>query len=227
MDRVFVSLQAHENRHLGNYRRLVSLQAWRSELLEPTITDDALGFFLEAQNDGLVSLVLTQLGSCRAALQSLRSCMENVLFTLYYMDHPVEFALWNLGRHRLAFNQLEAYFTGHPSLDGIPQDIHGLRALSDEYSVLSRAVHGTAVSFRMSASDTGTQLWCDDVPRLGMYETRQKRTISTLNQLLLCVFREQLQGAVRVNLRKAISLAIPASRHSAIKASTGVSLFAK
>ena len=37
------------------YRKLTSLQAWRATLLEEKLDKDALAFFLEAQNDALVS----------------------------------------------------------------------------------------------------------------------------------------------------------------------------
>lgn len=132
--------------------------------------------------------------------------------------------LWEAGRHRLAFHQIETYFSGHPALEGIPPAVHCVELLSTEYSTLSRAVHGSAVSFRMSASDTGTQLWSDDVARVGKYESRQKATLIALNQLLLCLFRDHLQGAVLANLRKAVSFAIPAARHRQIKTAIGVSL---
>ena len=62
-------------------------------VLEPRMTADSLAFFLEAQNDALVSHVFGNLGSWRSALKALRSCIENVAFCLYYKDHPVELHL--------------------------------------------------------------------------------------------------------------------------------------
>jgi hypothetical protein len=112
-------LRASETTFQGSYARITSFQAWRTELLENMIGADALGFFLEAQNDALVSHVFAGMGTWRAALKSLRSCLENVLFCLYYKDHAVELQLWHSGKHRLGFRDLEKYFREHPSISGI------------------------------------------------------------------------------------------------------------
>jgi hypothetical protein len=224
MNRVYASIQGEDARFLGCYKRLVSFQAWRAELLETLITEDAREFFLEAQNDGLVSLVLARLGSCRSALQSLRSCLENVLFATFYMDHPVELRQWHTGKHRVAFSALETYFLAHPDLNGVAIATEALNDMAVEYSTLSRAVHGSAVSFRMSAAQTGTQLWSDEKARIGKYVTRQARVLSDINIFLICLFRSHLQGASKLNLRKSISFAVPASRHQQIKTAIGVNL---
>ena len=54
--------------------------------------------------------------------------------------------------------------------------------------------------------------------------SHQKRTIGCVNQLLLDLFRDHLQGASRPNLRKAVSFAVPPSKHRGIRAHTGVGL---
>src|SRR5580700_8104765 len=79
--------------YLASYRRLVSLQAWRAHV-ETRISEGSLAFFLEAQNDALTSHVFGRLGSWRSALKALRGCIDNVLFCVYYKDHPVELELW-------------------------------------------------------------------------------------------------------------------------------------
>ena len=93
MARVATELAKKDTIFLTSYRRIVSLQAWRT-FLELRISADSLAFFLEAQNDALTSHVFASLGSWRSALKALRSCIENVAFCLYYKDHPVEFRLW-------------------------------------------------------------------------------------------------------------------------------------
>jgi hypothetical protein len=140
------------------------------------------------------------------------------------MDHPVELRLWQIGNHRLGFKELESYFRSHPDLIGVELAPHIFQELTTEYSTLSRAVHGSAVSFRMTAAQMGTHLWSDDRARTSMYATRQSHMIAPINMLLICLFREHLQGAAKLNLRKAISYAIPRSQHQKIKSATGVSL---
>ena len=78
----------------------------------------------------------------------------------------------------------------------------------------------------MSLPDVGTQLWSDEPARVGQYDTRQKLTLACLNQLLLCLFREHLQGACHPNLRKAVSFSVPSSQHRKLKTEFGVTLFA-
>jgi hypothetical protein len=218
------ALAKHNGAYLDSYRRLVSIQAWRAELLESLLSPGSLAFFLEAQNDAITSHVLAAYGGWRSSLKALRSCIENVCFAMYYKDHPVELQLWDRGKHRLAYSELAAYFEVHPAFDGIGS-ASPLAQLGHEYSTLSRAVHGTGKTFRMSNEQDGVQFWTADVARLGMWGTRESHVISALNTLLLILFREHLQGGKLPNLRKAISLAIPQSRHAGIKAAFEVTLF--
>ena len=143
---------------------------------------------------------------------------------MFYMDHPVELRLWQNGKHRLGFKELETYLQSHPDLNGVDLAPQVSQELSTEYSALSRAVHGSALSFRMSAAETGTHLWSDDKGRIGKYITRQSHTITAINQLLVLLFRGHLQGAAKLNLRKAISYAIPQTQHRKIRTASGVSL---
>jgi hypothetical protein len=221
------ALDAHAGRFQSSYRRLVSLQAWREQLLDGKLSPPSLQFFLEAQNDALLSHVSARYGMWRAALQSLRSCVENVLACLYYMDHPVELALWERGKHRPGFAELHAYFVAHPALDGIASQDTGLPALKDEYAMLSKAVHGSAASFRMTQGAAGPTLWIAEPPRLGMWATRETATIRSLNMLLLALFRADLSGTQRVGLRQAVSLAVPRSQYARIHSRLGVRLSAQ
>lgn len=65
------------------YARLTTLQAWRSFVLEERVSVGALGFFSEAQNDGLTSSVLISVGMWRPAMKSLRSLIENAIQCLF------------------------------------------------------------------------------------------------------------------------------------------------
>lgn len=220
---VKAELDIYRGKYLESYKRLVSLQAWRDHL-EVHISEDSLAFFLEAQNDALVSHVLARLGSWRSALKSLRSCIENVMFCLYYMDHPVELKLWQVGAHRLAFTDLVKYFEQHPQVTSVNASVTGLSILKAEYSTLSRAVHGSAVHFRMTVDAQATLLWSDKEANLGAWATREHKTVFGLNLLLLTLFREQLHDTSAPNLRKVVSLNIPASRHAQIKTDMGIAL---
>ena len=222
--RVSADLARFQPRFVESYRRLVSLEAWKTHLLEGRISSASLGFFLEAQNDGLVSHVLASLGSWRSALKSLRSCIENVCFCLYYMDHPVELSLWSIGKHALTHSAVLEYLQRHPSVSTVPKSVSGLEIIKKEYPVLSRAVHASAVGFRMTAEETGVRLWHTDQGKLGAWSTRELQTLCGINLLLLTMFRSELEGARLEGLRKAVSLAIPATRHKDVKQHLKVTL---
>jgi hypothetical protein len=197
------TLAASSTQYLASYRLVTTLQAWRSVVLEGLLDDDALAFFLEAQNDALASHALARVGMWRSALQSLRSCIENVLTCTYYMDHPVELRLWSIAGHRLNFSDLLTYFERHPDLVELPQVANGLSILSKEFATLSRAVHGSAARFRMSAAGK-PELWNAEPTKLGAWATRQRKAITAINVFLLALFREQLSGTKKAPLRQAV-----------------------
>jgi hypothetical protein len=222
---VSCALALHKRKFLVSYRRIVSLQAWRTTLLDMRLSTDSLAFFLEAQNDALTSHVLARLGSWRTALKALRGCIENVLACLYYMDHPVELSLWQKHRHRLGFGEYIAYFRAHPAVERLPENVTGLAELTKEFATLSAAVHGSASSFRMTADGRIPRLWTEHAAQLGAWLTRESRSLLAVNLILLTMFRGELEGAKLSNLRKAISLGVPEQRHRDIRQHLGVRLF--
>jgi hypothetical protein len=216
-DQAAVSAELAEDKtaYLASYRRIVSLQAWRS-FLETRISEGSLAFFLEAQNDALTSHVFANLGSWRSALKALRGCIDNILFCLYYKDHPVELRLWHEGKHKLTFAEHFTYLESHPERVLVPQ-LDATPILRAEYATLSKAVHASAKSFRMTNDIKETQLWSDDAAQLGKWQTREQVVITSVNYCLLALFRDQLEGGAAPALREAIGLAVPASRLSDIK----------
>lgn len=226
LSEVSTSLDAQTPKYLDSYSRLVSLQAWRSELLEKIVDKRAMGFYLEAQNDAVVSHVFARMGAWRSALKSLRSCIENVMQCLYYKDHPVELELWHRGEHFLQRVSLTTYLASHPQIKTLTSELTGLNVLGAEYSTLNNAVHGSSLSFRMTLKGEDIQLFSSEVASLGQWGTRERSVLLGINLLLLCMFRENVSGAALLNLRKAISLVIPNAKHVEIKSKLGITLFA-
>ncbi len=223
LESVSKDLEKQHNQYLRSYTRLVSLNAWRTDLLNSEVSAGSMAFFLEAQNDGLLSHVLARLGCWRSSLKSLRSCIENVYQCLYYKDHPVELELWHTGKHRLGFSELHSYLLKHPKISGVPSTLAGIDLLQQEYATLSRAVHGAA-PFRMSEQSDGTHLWSSAPARAGAWATRQSRTLCGINLLLLTIFRDRLQGAALPGLRTVVGLGIPSAQHSHVKRKLKVNL---
>lgn len=207
---------------LLSYRRIVSLQAWRA-FLENRISNSSLAFFLEAQNDALTSHVFANLGSWRSALKALRSCIENLMFCLYYKDHPVEFRLWETGQHALAIAEFVTYLDHHPQRVAVAT-VDPMPRIRKEYATLSKAVHASAKGFRMTEDIKSTLLWSDAKASLGQWQTRESAVLVGLNLLLLAHFRGELAGASASPLREAVSLVIPTSLYPEIKANLAVVL---
>lgn len=207
-----------------SYERIASIQAWRTGVIHELPSEDAQAFFFEAQNDFLVSHCLARHGSFRQALKALRSAIENIYFALYYMDHPVELENWLRGLHRIGFSELTTYLEKHPALSrGFPGTIP-LGTLTHEYSTLSKAVHGSAKSFRMTQNLSDLQLWIGDLPSVGKWATREKTVVHAVNLLLLQIFREKLIGTQRRNLREVIGLLIPPTQIAQIKKEQGITI---
>jgi hypothetical protein len=99
-----------------------------------------------------------------------------------------------LAKHRLSFTELHTYLAAHPDLREVPESGRGLTALMTEYGVLSRAVHGTGTSFRMRAGTAKMQLFTDDKIQLSMWHARSRNVLTAINQLLLGLYRDSLQG---------------------------------
>jgi hypothetical protein len=223
LNSVIADLGKADSIFFKSYLQLVSLNAWRNEVLSSAISPDSVSFFLEGQNDALVSHVFARIGAWRSALKSLRGCLESVLYCLYFKDHPVELKQWKIGRYKPAFSATLEYLKQHPDNFGINASILGLDVIENEYSVLSKAVHGSKL-FQMTAESGSTSLWTASLRSLGKWRTRERATIQAINLLLVAMFRECLQGTQHPQLRKAISFAISESKHAAVKAAYGVNL---
>lgn len=207
-----------------SYRRLSCLHTIKNEIIVPNYTSESAAFFFEAHNDALVSHVAASFGAWRSALHALRSCIENVLCSIYYTDHPIELRLWTDGKFRIGFTALLEYLRSHPTLSKIDPGLSGLDRLRAEYSVLSQAVHGSAANFRMTDSASSILLWSTDRAKLGMWSTREKRVFEALSLLMVCLHSDALQGARLNALRSMLYFTIRPARRTALQTSLHVSI---
>lgn len=189
------------------FRRLVAMQAWRSELLDTKVSPGSLQFAIEGQNDLLAAYPLARCGQWRSALQSQRAALENYLNFLFFKDHPIELALWADGRHQTQFSELYSYFLKHPLVSGRQPKCCGLDTIKAEYAVLSKAVHGSAAAFRMS-SDDGPKFFVNDQALLGKWDHRNKQVVRALCLLMIALFKDELAATRKRNLRKSLTLAL-------------------
>lgn len=222
----FIALENNNNLFTESYKRISSLESWRAYILESKLSNAALNFFIECQNDALVSHSLAKIGSWRPALQSLRSAIENTLYCLYYKDHPVEYELWEMGKHQTPVSEYVNYISKHPAFIQTDENISGLALLRREYSNLSKAVHSSSINIRMTHMNQHfPAIMLPDLPKLNRWLTRELRVIQIINFMLITMYHKDLEGAKLRNLRKSISISIPKTFHERIHSQFGVRLY--
>jgi hypothetical protein len=205
------------------FGRLVSLQAWRSELLEEKLAGGSLQFALEGQNDLLVSYILARGGQWRSSLQAQRAALENYLCAIYFKDHPIELELWSLGKYKPSFSDLLAYIKALPTNIGKDVRTFGYDIIKSEYAVLSKAVHGSAVAFRM-ATDQGPEFFSVDVVKMRQWHARLRQVIRGLNLLLLAIYADDLAASRKRGLRKGMTYALKKGDKAWVKTAYQVTL---
>ncbi len=210
------SLQSN-SAYQASYRRLSALQALKSHLVVPTYSKPSAAFFFEAHNDALVSHVNASVGAWRASLQSLRSCIENALCAAYYHEHPIELELWGSGKFIIGLTELLKYFEKHPRLSRLPENVSGLGHLRAEYATLSKAVHASAVNFRMTDPVSNVLLWNTDPVKASMWSSREKRTIEGICLLMTCLHSTRLQGTQLTPLRDVLGFSLSAASRTQLK----------
>lgn len=200
-----------------SYRRLCCLQALKSEIVTKFFNEKSAAFFIEAHNDALTSHVSASFGAWRLALQSLRSSIENALCALYYKDHPVELELWSKGKFRIGFTDLFAYASKHPQIDGLPSSVCGLEIIKDEYTTLSKAVHASAVDFRMTDNASKVLLWNTETVKANKWASREQSVVQGICLLIISHFCEQLQGTKLTQLREVLFFGVSVKQRELIK----------
>lgn len=207
-----------------SYRRLVSMQALKTFIVLRRYSNGSILFFTEAHNDALVSHVNASIGAWRPALQALRSCIENVLNAIYYTDHPVELELWSAGKHRMTFAELIRYMEGHPRLAGLSARVTGIQYLKAEYGTLSKAVHGSAARFRMTDKAATVLLWSADPIKASMWSAREEKVLEAICLLLICLHRDQLQGASLASVRDVLGYCVSNSSRALLRKTVTVNV---
>jgi len=205
-----------------SYGRIATLNSLKIDLIIPNFSVGAAQFFFEAHNDALLSHVHASFGSWRAALQSLRSFMENIMSAIYYADHPIELEKWETGDFRLSPRELREYCASHPRIAAVNKSLNVKDALDAEYATLSKAVHASNTLFRMTTAAGDINIGSFSDAELGKWSTREKATISICTLIVVAVLHTQLDGAKRPQLRKALGLTLSAQARKAAKEALGV-----
>lgn len=214
--------EAQANKLDAAYGRLTTLQAWRDYVVEQNVSAGPLAFFTEAQNDGLISSVLVASGLWRSALKSLRSLTENIAHCVYYMDHPVEYELWENEKHRMPFKSLFDYLEAHPRIRSLSDELNPVGDMRNQYGRLSNAVHSSVKPLRMTSDEGAISLGRVNAEILGKWQKEQSICLRNCNLLLTAIFCNKLKGTAARGLRERIGLALTKKISVKLKSETGV-----
>jgi hypothetical protein len=207
-----------------SYARIAAINALKVDVVEPQFPKGAAHFFFEAHNDALLSHVNASFGSWRPALQALRSFMENTMASIYYLDHPIEFAKWETGDFQISPKEMREYIAEHPKLAKLVKDLDLKAALDKEYGTLSKAVHASNSLFRMTTGDGKTNIANPCTADLGKWSTRERTAVDICITTLVGVLSDYLDGAKMQNLRTALGIAIQSKSRAALKKHMNVSI---
>ncbi|HLN37482.1 MAG TPA: hypothetical protein VK337_06840, partial [Xanthobacteraceae bacterium] len=143
--------------------------------------------------------------------------IENALCSIYYREHPVELELWSAGKFIIGFLDLIKYAEKHPRLSGLGREITGLAALHAEYATLSKAVHASAVNFRMTDPVSSVLLWSTDPIKAAMWSARERKVIEAISLLIVCLHAPLLQGTQLTPVRNVLRLSISNANRTRLK----------
>lgn len=206
-----------------HYGHATAFESWRRNLLDPAL-GVGLPFWIEAQNDFLLSLVHGGRGVWRSALQALRSFVENSASAVYFSEHPVEARRFASGDFRLTWTDTKQYLLSYPDTQHNGFRGRLVESLSQEYKELSAAVHGSSESFRMTAGRQFPTLSDATPASVGAWQTRVGKSARAIHFLLLQQFSSQLVGARLPALREDIAKVLRATDRTTVKRDLGVVL---
>lgn len=212
-----------DSRLLRLYQHALSFESWRKHLLDSKLSR-GLPFWYEAQNDYLLALTHGGQGILRSALQSLRSFLENATGAIYYSEHPVEAKRFELKDFRMTWSETKEYLASYPYSSPKAFRTTLWQVLNKEYSELSRAVHGSAESFRMTAGQQFPTISAATPQAIGAWATRMQAAARAVNLLLLQHFASELEGARLPALREDVSKALSATDRSDVRQKLSVVL---
>lgn len=223
VDNTTATLFHSERLLLDGYARITTFSAWRQFVIDDENKVGTSGFFAEAHNDMLVSLVCARMGLWRPSLKSVRSTIENILYYIYFIDHPVEYVLWENGKFRLQFSKHFDYISAHPRFqDDVVRN--AVSQLQSSYKDLSEAVHASRADLRMTGEDGTIVIWKHDPAAIGVWNTEHKKASRAINVLLIAYHKDLLQGASLPQLRGSIAAHMTNHVRTDIKSQLGVTL---
>ncbi|WP_298324909.1 hypothetical protein [Asticcacaulis sp.] len=209
---------------LQSYKRMLSVQVIRSTVVYKECSPECGEFFLEAQNDILVSHISAAQGSWRAALQAMRSFLENSLCVLYYMDHKVELRQWQVGQFKIGFSDLCKYILLHPDYEPYERKFSCVSNLAKEYATLSKAVHGSSKNFRMAREAEQLAIFPSDKSSLSQWSTRERAVIGNVVLVYLVFFKNYFQGASNISSRSVMGYCFEKRKKEEIRKELSINL---
>ena len=123
------------------YNHVATVNGMSTALNNSGYTDPQLVLVQEFQSDVLLSMISFSSGFERLSMMSLRSALESCVFFLYFIDHPHEYALWEIGAFEPKIKETNSKLRLYHS-HLLSKDLNWwLDVLDTQYGLLSRSVH--------------------------------------------------------------------------------------
>ncbi|WP_417819050.1 hypothetical protein [Tritonibacter scottomollicae] len=217
-----LSLFSGDEKLAFSYARLSAFNSFKRDLVDKIFSEKSGRFLHEAHSDLLVSHVNASMGAWRAALQALRSFLENSMSAIFYNDHPVELIQWENGCFRVSAKELRNYCGNHPYFTDIKTHFNIQASLDEEYATLSKAVHASNELFRMTDTSGRITIATPNVADLGKWGARQSRSFDVVALMLVTYLRDNMDGAKCLGLKGTLSQVMGSRAKGALLNGVGI-----
>jgi len=171
------------------YHSTLIFRNWKFGLAE--ITGDLVNDILtELHEDVNSSFYQTLLGLHRSAHMHLRSCIELSMQYIYFLEHPVEYTMWQSGDFVIKHDKITEYLKQHPRLKS--SDFTKLLVnITKQWKLLSKHIHGEAPIYFQSERES-SQTNSFKIQDFGVWKSNFLKTTYYINKLLMFYFKADL-----------------------------------
>lgn len=150
------------------------------------------GILKELHEDINASFFHAYFGHYRSAHMHLRSVIELSLQLIYFYQHEVEYAQWQLADFRIKHEELTNYLKKHPSLNS-----HASTTLIDSittnWKLFSKHIHAEAPKFFQTNLESAITKKISKAD-FGIWKSNFLKTGYQINKLLLIFFKAKLNS---------------------------------
>ncbi|MDD4438155.1 MAG: hypothetical protein PHS04_09000 [Tissierellia bacterium] len=171
------------------YHSTLIFRNWKFGLFEIT-GNNVIEILNELHEDVNSSFYQTLFGLYRSAHMHLRSCIELSMQYLYFLEHPVEYTLWQNGDFVIKHDRITEYLKQHPRIKSQELD-DVINNITKHWKMLSKHIHGEApIYFQSEKESRKTNSF--RAQDFGVWKSNFMKTTYYVNKLMLMYFKNDL-----------------------------------